>query len=152
MSVQPPPPQGAYTPPPASDTPPAYQSGPAPGIRYSGRLARFFAYLIDGFVIGIISGIPYFIGIMLLTVGAQNESGIFMLIGSLIMLLGALIAVAYAVHALWLLSTGRPELNMWYGPFGAQEELDAELDELHKRTDASNPAPDHTPDNARNHG
>ena len=47
----------------------------------------------------------------------------------------ALISLAYAVHASWLLATGRPELNMWYGPFGAQEELDAELDELKKRTD-----------------
>lgn len=103
MSVQPPPPQGAYTPPPASYTPPAYQPGPAPGIRYSGRLARFFAYVIDGFVVGLVSGIPYFIGIMLLTVGAQNESSIFMLIGSLIMLLGFVIAVAYKP---WMWSRG----------------------------------------------
>jgi uncharacterized RDD family membrane protein YckC len=95
VSVQPPPPHGAYTPPPVNDAPPAYRPGPAPGIRYSGRLARFFAYIIDGFVIGVISGIPYFIGIMLLTVGAQNENSIFMLIGGLIMLLGGLIAIAY---------------------------------------------------------
>lgn len=103
MSVQPPPPQGTYTPPPAAYTPPAYQPGPAPGIKYSGRLARFFAYLIDGFVISILSGIPYFIGIMLLTVGAQNENSIFMLLGSLIMLLGVVIAIAYKP---WMWSRG----------------------------------------------
>lgn len=103
MSVQPPPPQGAYTPPPVSYSPPAYQPGPAPGIRFSGRLARFFASIIDGFVIGVISGIPYFIGIMLLTVGAQNQDSIFMLIGGLIMLLGGLIAIAYKP---WMWSRG----------------------------------------------
>ena len=63
-----------------------------------------------------------------------------------------LIAVAYAVHAVWLLATGRPELNMWYGPFGAQEELDAELDEIHKRTDSSNAPADHPHDVQHTHG
>ena len=39
----------------------------------------------------------------------------------------ALIAVAYAVHAVVLLAKGSPELNRYYGPQSAQDELDAEL-------------------------
>ncbi len=45
----------------------------------------------------------------------------------------ALISLAYALHAAWLLATGRPQLNAWYGPVSAQEELDAELDALSRR-------------------
>jgi TRAP-type C4-dicarboxylate transport system permease small subunit len=50
----------------------------------------------------------------------------------------AVIALAYAFHALYLLITGRPELNAWYGPTSAQEELEAELAELKSRGTASN--------------
>lgn len=39
----------------------------------------------------------------------------------------ALVALAYALHASYLLITRRPELNAWYGPVGAREELEAEL-------------------------
>jgi TRAP-type C4-dicarboxylate transport system permease small subunit len=45
----------------------------------------------------------------------------------------ALISLAYALHAGWLLATRRPEINAWYGPVSAQEELDAELDALNRR-------------------
>jgi TRAP-type C4-dicarboxylate transport system permease small subunit len=39
----------------------------------------------------------------------------------------ALIAAAYGVHALVLLARGAPELNRFYGPVTAQDELEAEL-------------------------
>jgi hypothetical protein len=45
----------------------------------------------------------------------------------------AAISLAYAVHALYLLFTRRPELNAWYGPVSAQEELEAELVEIKAR-------------------
>jgi TRAP-type C4-dicarboxylate transport system permease small subunit len=45
----------------------------------------------------------------------------------------AIISLAYAVHALYLLVRQRPELNAWYGPTSAQEELEAELAELKAR-------------------
>ena len=45
----------------------------------------------------------------------------------------ATISAIGAIHALYLLFTGRPELNAWYGPVSAQEELEAELEELKKR-------------------
>jgi hypothetical protein len=45
----------------------------------------------------------------------------------------ALIALTYAVHAAYLLARQRPELNAWYGPISAQEELEAELLELKSR-------------------
>src|SRR5512140_877580 len=44
----PPQPQQYYAPPPVAPV------GPAPGITYAGFLSRFIAYLIDGFIIGII--------------------------------------------------------------------------------------------------
>ncbi|MFC7409644.1 TRAP transporter small permease subunit [Hydrogenophaga atypica] len=49
------------------------------------------------------------------------------------LLMLALIASAFAVHAVWLLLNKRPELNVWYGPFSAREELAAELAELKAR-------------------
>jgi TRAP-type C4-dicarboxylate transport system permease small subunit len=39
----------------------------------------------------------------------------------------ALISLAYALHALVLLARGSPELNRFYGPASAQDELEAEL-------------------------
>lgn len=45
----------------------------------------------------------------------------------------AAVSLAYAVHAVYLLVRRRPELNAWYGPAGAAEELDAELAELKAR-------------------
>jgi len=44
-----------------------------------------------------------------------------------------LIASAYALHALWLLVTGRPELNAFYGPLTVKDELDGELAALEAR-------------------
>ena len=48
----------------------------------------------------------------------------------------AAISLAYAIHAIYLLIRNRPELNAWYGPVSAQEELEAELAELHARSGA----------------
>jgi TRAP-type C4-dicarboxylate transport system permease small subunit len=39
----------------------------------------------------------------------------------------ALISLAYAVHALVLLAGSSPDLNRFYGPASAQDELEAEL-------------------------
>lgn len=49
------------------------------------------------------------------------------------LLLLALMSAAYAIHAVMLWLQRRPELNAWYGPYSAQEELDAELAELQAR-------------------
>ena len=43
------------------------------------------------------------------------------------LVLFSLIATAYAIHALLLLARGSPQLNRFYGPASAQDELDAEL-------------------------
>lgn len=62
----------------------------------------------------------------------------------------ALISLAYALHAAVLLATRRPELNAWYGPPGAQDELDAELANLRARgvgTQAPVNTPSNTPSN-----
>ena len=45
----------------------------------------------------------------------------------------ALISLAYALHALYLLVMRRPELNAWYGPQSAQDELDEALANIQER-------------------
>jgi len=59
----------------------------------------------------------------------------------------AAVSLAYALHAVYLLVTRRPELNAWYGPASAAEELDAELAELRARGTSAQamPAPAQTP-------
>jgi uncharacterized RDD family membrane protein YckC len=101
VTVQPPPPAGAYVPPP-----PVYPLGPAPGIRYSGRAARFIAYILDGFVIGILAGIPYGIGFTLAFAGGSSEDGtggVMAIIGMVLIVVAILIGVAYRP---WMWSRG----------------------------------------------
>jgi TRAP-type C4-dicarboxylate transport system permease small subunit len=43
------------------------------------------------------------------------------------LVLFAVISLVYALHALYLLLRGAPELNRYYGPASAQDELEAEL-------------------------
>jgi TRAP-type C4-dicarboxylate transport system permease small subunit len=49
------------------------------------------------------------------------------------LMLFGIIATAYAAHALYLLMTGRPELNTLYGPLSVKDELDSELEALKTR-------------------
>lgn len=49
------------------------------------------------------------------------------------LVLFAVIASAYALHALFLLITGRPGLNSFYGPRSVNEELESELEALEAR-------------------
>ena len=58
----------------------------------------------------------------------------------------AVIALTYAVHALLLWVQRRPELNAWYGPVSAQQELEAELAELHARGTSMEPDSKELPD------
>ncbi len=43
------------------------------------------------------------------------------------------IATAYAIHASWLLFTGNPMLNRFYGPLTVKDEVDGELQALKDR-------------------
>jgi uncharacterized RDD family membrane protein YckC len=96
VTMQPPPPSGAYVPPPpGAYVPPPYQPGPAPGVRYSSRLGRLIAYMIDGFLMSIIIGIGYMIGGVLLAMGAGGDSGALALLGTVFLLLGVLLGLAY---------------------------------------------------------
>jgi uncharacterized RDD family membrane protein YckC len=99
------PPPGAPMPPPVA-YPPVYQQGPAPGIRYSGRAARFVAYLIDGFVISLIAGIPYTFGLTLTVGGGTSEdggAGAMVIIGVVLLLVALLLGVGYKP---WMWSRG----------------------------------------------
>lgn len=51
------------------------------------------------------------------------------------LVLFSVIASAYALHALFLLISGRPGLNRYYGPLSVQDELDDELEALKARND-----------------
>ena len=49
------------------------------------------------------------------------------------LVLFAVIATLYGLHALYLLGTGRPEINSLYGPLSVDDELDTELEALKAR-------------------
>lgn len=49
------------------------------------------------------------------------------------LLLLALFATAYAIHAVVLLARGAPALNRWYGPHTVDEELEEELASLEEK-------------------
>jgi TRAP-type C4-dicarboxylate transport system permease small subunit len=49
------------------------------------------------------------------------------------LVLFGVIASAYALHALWLLATGDPRLNRFYGPLTVKDEVDGELKALKDR-------------------
>ena len=101
------------TPPPApmraAYTPPAYQPGPAPGVRYSGRAARFVAYLIDGFITGLVVGILYLIGFGLIAGGAVGDSGPLAIVGIIIVVVAIVVGVAYRP---WYWVARRPDLRL----------------------------------------
>lgn len=56
------------------------------------------------------------------------------------LILFAIIALAYAFHALCLLATGRPGINRFYGPLSVDEELEGELEAMKDRA-AAEPRP-----------
>lgn len=104
----PPPPQAPppyYAPPPQS-MPPYYAPtvppvGPAPGVSYAGFWVRFVAYIIDGFILGLVVTLFYLVGIVVLAGGAAvNGSGNASLgagaaIGLLVMLVGFIVGLAW---------------------------------------------------------
>lgn len=49
------------------------------------------------------------------------------------LMLFAVIATLYGLHALYLLAMGRPEINTLYGPLSVDDELDTELEALKAR-------------------
>ena len=49
------------------------------------------------------------------------------------LVLFAVIATLYGLYALYLLGTGRPEINSLYGPLSVDDELDTELEALKAR-------------------
>jgi uncharacterized RDD family membrane protein YckC len=73
---QPGPPQYQPGPPPYQPAPqyqyaPVPPVGPAPGVRYGTWLGRFVAYLIDGFIIGVVVWAFYIVGFIVLAGGAR---------------------------------------------------------------------------------
>ena len=83
-------------PPPQYAAPQA--AGPAAGVRYAAWFGRFIAYIIDGFIIGFVVGIFYFIGIVIIAGGSSVDSagnvstGAGTGLGLIIVLVGAVLA------------------------------------------------------------
>jgi uncharacterized RDD family membrane protein YckC len=73
-------------------------AGPAPGVRYAAWFSRFIAYLIDGFILALVVGFFYAIGIVIVAGGATTDAagnvtlGAGAGVGSLIMFVGVIIA------------------------------------------------------------
>ena len=71
------PPPSTPIPPPISSAPPYWQSdpgpsGPAPGVEFAGYGARIVAYIVDAVLLGLVTGILAFVGILL----AGDGSGV----------------------------------------------------------------------------
>jgi len=60
-------------PPTVSWESPEPQGGPAPGVEFAPHGARLVAYILDGIVISIVSGIPAVVGTAILLAGATIE-------------------------------------------------------------------------------
>lgn len=95
-------PQPGYSPQPQQNwAPPVQPSGPAPGVRYAAWFSRFVAYLIDGFIIGLVVGLFYMIGIVVIAGGASVDSsgnaslGAGSGLGMVIMLIGAVVGFLF---------------------------------------------------------
>jgi uncharacterized RDD family membrane protein YckC len=76
-------------PPPANWAPPI-QTGPAPGVSYAGAGQRLIAYIVDGFIMGLIVWFFIIIGTIIAAVSASGNTvngggvavgGIFLLVG-----------------------------------------------------------------------
>ena len=76
-------------PPPASWAPPV-QTGPAPGVSYAGSGQRLIAYIVDGFIMGLVILVFYFIGGLAIAAGVASSSGVVGLVGGLIILAGVI--------------------------------------------------------------
>jgi uncharacterized RDD family membrane protein YckC len=81
-------------PPPASWAPPV-QTGPAPGVSYAGSGQRLIAYLVDGFIMGIVILVFYFIGGIAIAAGVTSGSGAVGVVGGLIILVGIIVALLW---------------------------------------------------------
>ena len=111
MAVQPPPPGGSYPPPqgafpqgPGGYPPQPYMDGPAPGVRFAGHPARFIAYLIDGFILGVIIGALWLLFAVVFAAGAATESGA--LVGGSLILFSVLAGVVGIAYLPWFWSRG----------------------------------------------
>jgi len=59
---------------PTAWQPPPEDIGPAPGIEFAGYGGRLLAYILDGFLIGIVSTVLILIGVVLLAGGSSVET------------------------------------------------------------------------------
>jgi uncharacterized RDD family membrane protein YckC len=100
--AQPPAPPATAAPPPVAWESPESVAGPAPGIEFAPHGARLVAYLLDGFIIGIVAGIVASVGAAVIFGGTTFEgdrvvdvSTSAAAIGSVLILIAVLFALLY---------------------------------------------------------
>jgi uncharacterized RDD family membrane protein YckC len=92
----PPPPQPPAQTPPQPWSAPVPPAGPAPGVRYAGHPARFVAYLVDGFIAGLLVWAVAIVFGMLTAALAVTGSDTATVLGALFTVLAVVVvSVAY---------------------------------------------------------
>jgi uncharacterized RDD family membrane protein YckC len=98
----PPPPQGQYPQPPPPQqpvyyAPPVQPAGPAPGVTYAGFLVRFIAYLVDGFIQGLIVWAFVIVGGLIAAAASTGDqsAGAGAAIGIVVLLAGVVVGLLW---------------------------------------------------------
>lgn len=81
-------------PPPANWAPPV-QTGPAPGVNYGGAGARFVAYLVDGFIMGVIYLAFFIVGGILAAAVGSSSSGAGAGVALIVLLVAVVVLIAW---------------------------------------------------------
>lgn len=80
--------------PPASWAPPM-QTGPAPGVNYGGAGARFVAYIIDWFIMGLVYLAFFIVGGVLAAAAGSSNNGAGAGLALVVILIAAIILIAW---------------------------------------------------------
>jgi uncharacterized RDD family membrane protein YckC len=85
-------------PPPPANWAPPIQTGPAPGVSYAGAGQRLIAYLVDGFIMGLVVWVFIILGGIVVGIGAASSGsggGGLAAIGGVFFVVGFIIAILW---------------------------------------------------------
>jgi uncharacterized RDD family membrane protein YckC len=81
-------------PPPASWAPPV-QTGPAPGVNYGGAGARLIAYIVDGFIMGLVYLAFFIVGGVLAAAAGSSNNGAGAGLALVVILIAVIVLIAW---------------------------------------------------------
>ena len=82
-------------PPPPANWAPPIQTGPAPGVNYGGAGARLVAYIVDGFIMGLLYLVFFIVGGILVAVVGSSSTGAGAVVFLVVFLVAAVVLLAW---------------------------------------------------------